>query len=129
MARLTEREIREDLQAFARQLQLDATTFNKIINEVARTYSYTHQTAKQALEATGIAKEQELAYIREAFLRRLDALESSYTSYLLEQAQKRALPAPKKKSILDRLDEAVLGPPGSPFYDFGSFLIGKKGDD
>ena len=128
MARLTEREIREDLQVFARQLQLDAATFNNIITEVARSYYYTHQTAKQALQATGIAKEQELARIREEFLRRLDALESSYTSYLLEQAQRRALPQPKKKSLLDRLDEAVLGPPGSPLYDFGSYLLGKKGD-
>ena len=109
MTRLTEREIREHLQAFAQEMHIRRAISQRAIDGIASVYEY---ASARAADATN---EAEYHFWEEVFLQRVAAITDAHAASLRDVAT-RPLPKPKL-SLGERIDRFVLGEPGTPLYD------------
>ena len=109
MARLTEREIREHLQAFAQEMHIRRAISQRAIDGIASVYEY---ASARAADATTAAAHR---YWEDIFLQRVAVITDAHAANLREVAN-RPLPKPKL-SLGERIDRFILGEPGTPLYD------------
>ncbi len=114
MASLTEREIREHLQAFAQEMHIRHEISQRALDSIAAIYEY---AAARAADATTAAAHR---YWEDVFLQRVAAITEAHAASLRDVAA-QPLPQPKL-GLGERIDRFILGEPGTPIYDVADKL-------
>ncbi len=126
MARLTEKQIRAELERVAQALSLSGEVTRQAIEEVSRVYVESAYCVDAALRQGSQSQHEVLQALRAEFLTRVAQITDTHADVLQGLVQRSSLPpahaTPERLSWFEQLDRALLGEPTSKSYQLADQL-------